>query len=206
MRYSAVFAALFAGYVAAQSGTSSASPPTGTSGISACILQCSMQAAESAGCTNFSDPSCACGNSDFQSAAAQCLAAECTPEEQQAALQLQQALCGSWTGSATGSATPTETETETPTETSSSGSRTATAPASSSSTASVTSRASASSVSRTSSIAQSASSVVASLSSAAASASGSGNSAAALPAFNFATAGIWAAVALGGAAAAQLVL
>ncbi|KAG8742928.1 hypothetical protein FRC10_000716 [Ceratobasidium sp. 414] len=197
MRYSAVLATLFAGYVAAQSSASSAAAPTGTGGISACILQCSMQAAQSAGCASFTDPSCVCSNTDFQTAAAECLQANCTAAEQQAALQLQQQLCGASTGSASGSATPTGT--------SPAASNTATAPASSSS-ASATSRASASSASHASSTSRSASSAISSASSATPSATRSGNSAVALPILDFAAAGIWAAVAFGGAAAAQLVL
>ncbi|KAG8769820.1 hypothetical protein FRC12_004722 [Ceratobasidium sp. 428] len=201
MKYSAVFVAILAGYVAAQggTGTSSALPPAPTN---ACITQCTTQAATDAGCSGITDIECVCSNPDFQASALQCLTDNCTAAEQQQALQLEQQVCGA-SGSATASE-PAETDTEEP---ASSGSATGTAPVTSSPAASssaVTSRASASSVSRTSNAVGSASSVIASASSHAASATGSGNSAASLPVFNFAAAGVWAAVAVGGAAVAQL--
>ncbi|KAL4251300.1 CFEM domain-containing protein [Pleurotus pulmonarius] len=109
---------------------SSASPtssgvaaPTSTAGIPNCVLQCSIQAGTTAGCA-FSDPSCACSTTNgFQDAATACLQA-CTPEEQQAALGLQAALCGAASSgafsdsvSATGSAT-TEAVSSSPSATS----------------------------------------------------------------------------------------
>ncbi|KAF4564437.1 hypothetical protein EYR36_002371 [Pleurotus pulmonarius] len=90
---------------------SSASPtssgvaaPTSTAGIPNCVLQCSIQAGTTAGCA-FSDPSCACSTTNgFQDAATACLQA-CTPEEQQAALGLQAALCGAGGASTSAPAT-----------------------------------------------------------------------------------------------------
>ncbi|KAG9117288.1 hypothetical protein FRC07_007363 [Ceratobasidium sp. 392] len=210
MKYPVVFATLLAGYVAAQSSTASSALPTSTAGASDCIVRCSQQAAtDNCDGESLTDPDCACNNPGFQADALQCLRDNCTPAEQQQALGFQSQLCGaSGSGTATASE-PSETETDTETGTSTG---TATAPLSSSSaasTGSVTSRASGSSVSsvsRTSSIVGHGSSVVASISSTAAAATGSGNGAASLPAFNFAATGAWAAVALGGAAAAQLIL
>ncbi|KAJ8514681.1 hypothetical protein ONZ45_g7812 [Pleurotus djamor] len=105
--------------------TGTATPPTSTDGIPACVLTCSLQAGQAAGCT-FSDPACACSTTNnFQAAAQECLLSQCTPEEQQTALGLQAALCGgeassvipSASDSATGSAT-TEAESETSSSTS----------------------------------------------------------------------------------------
>ncbi|KAG8771508.1 hypothetical protein FRC12_003571 [Ceratobasidium sp. 428] len=201
MKYSTVFVTLLAGYVAAQSGTASSAAPTSTAGLSPCIAECSTQAAQDAGCSSLTDTTCVCTNTDFQSSVVECLQTNC-PDEMAAAMQLQQQICGASSASQTGSATDSEEPTD-------SGSVTS-APATSSpamSSSAMTSRPAVSSISsRASSAVGSASSVIASISSHAASATGSGNSAAALPVFNFAAAGVWAAVAVGGAAAAQLML
>ncbi|KAG8687947.1 hypothetical protein FRC09_013192 [Ceratobasidium sp. 395] len=210
MRCSILFATLFAGYVAAQSPASSAPPPIPTDQVPTCVLQCTTQAASTAGCSSVTDVNCICTSTKFLEAATTCVTSNCSQDDQLAAIQLQSQLCSQATDtSAAPSATATATATPSPSASASgsatrSSSGTATAPASSV-VASASSRAS-SLASHASSAASAASSVVASLSSAAASATGSGNAAAALPVFNFATAGVWAAVALGGAAAAQLVL
>ncbi|KAL4262150.1 hypothetical protein AB1N83_009746, partial [Pleurotus pulmonarius] len=92
-------AALASVSVSAQESSASATGsgvavPTSTAGIPNCVLQCSIQAGATAGCT-FSDPTCACSTTNgFQDAATQCLLQTCTAEEQQAALGLQGALCG----------------------------------------------------------------------------------------------------------------
>ncbi|KAF9492925.1 hypothetical protein BDN71DRAFT_1450887 [Pleurotus eryngii] len=112
-----ILVALIAVSVSAQESSASATgsgvaAPTSTAGIPDCVLQCSIQAGATAGCT-FSDPACACSTTnEFQDAATQCLLQNCTPEEQQAALGLQDALCGAASSgafsdsvSATGSAT-----------------------------------------------------------------------------------------------------
>ncbi|KAG8687991.1 hypothetical protein FRC09_013167 [Ceratobasidium sp. 395] len=213
MKYSVLFATVFASYVAAQSSSSSAQLPIPTDQVPPCVLQCTTQAASTAGCSGIADTGCICNSSDFLQAATGCITTKCTTEEQAAAIQLQSQLCANapTDTSAAPSATATATATATPSPSASasgsatrSSSGTATAPASSV-VASASSRAS-SLASHASSAASAASSVVASLSSAAASATGSGNGATALPVFNLATAGVWAAVALGGAAAAQLAL
>ncbi|KAG8769821.1 hypothetical protein FRC12_004723 [Ceratobasidium sp. 428] len=210
MKCSVLFVALFAGYVAAQSSPSAAEPPIPTDQIPPCIYKCTSDAATAAGCSSNADVNCICTSDKFLTAATQCILSGCSAQDQAAALTLQDQLCAAVTGSsAAPSATATETPTPTPSASASgsatrSSSGTATAPASSV-VASASSRAS-SLASHASSAASAASSVVASLSSAAASATGSGNGAAALPVFNFAIAGVWAVAALGGAAAAQLVL
>ncbi|KAK2464446.1 hypothetical protein APHAL10511_003594 [Amanita phalloides] len=93
----ALVALFFAG-VHAQSGTSttSAAVPTSTSQIPPCVLTCIETGLKSSGgsCTSITDP-CVCTNTKFQQAAAQCLAKNCSAADQQAALQLQQAFCGS---------------------------------------------------------------------------------------------------------------
>ncbi|QRV98064.1 CFEM domain protein [Ceratobasidium sp. AG-Ba] len=192
MKYSVAFAAVFAGFAAAQSGTASA--PIPTSSISPCILTCSQQAASSAGCSSFADISCVCSSQQFQTDAASCITQTC-PDQVQQALGLQQALCGAAGSGSSGIASATATSS-------------ATAPASSSSVASVSSQSSVSgsSTSRVNSATSAASSVLNSISSAVASATNSPNAAAGLPSFNFAAAGLWTAVALGGVAVAQLAL
>ncbi|WWC87366.1 uncharacterized protein L201_002255 [Kwoniella dendrophila CBS 6074] len=61
--------------------------------IPTCVVTCSTQAAAAAGCTSYTDVSCVCTNAAFQNAAGACLIANCTSEEQTAAVSLQSALC-----------------------------------------------------------------------------------------------------------------
>ncbi|QRV98062.1 CFEM domain protein [Ceratobasidium sp. AG-Ba] len=196
MKFSIIFVAAFAGMAAAQS---------------ACVVDCSTQAATSAGCSGMlsTDTECICSNQDFQTAAAECLQSNCTAEEQQQAVQLQQQLCGASSGTATASEpveTDTVSETDSATETDTATdsvepSATATSPVPSI-TASTTPRTSAAATSR----ATSAASVISSASTRAASATTSPNAAVGLASFNFAGASVWTAVALGGVAIAQLLL
>ncbi|KAI7861259.1 hypothetical protein K492DRAFT_139311 [Lichtheimia hyalospora FSU 10163] len=58
-----------------------------------CVLQCVTQAASQGGCSSFTDISCVCTSTEFQSATLQCLTSTCTPEDQQLALSLQQQQC-----------------------------------------------------------------------------------------------------------------
>ncbi|CAE6481085.1 hypothetical protein ACGC1H_005202 [Rhizoctonia solani] len=194
------FAALFAGYAAAQSTTASAAPPISTGDISTCVLTCSTQAATAAGCTGITDVECLCGSSQFQTEALTCLQSQC-PDEVASATALQSQLCGAAGSSSASASAPAETSSAAETESEATGTAStapvsATAPGTTSravTSVAATSRASTSSVSR------SASSV------ASASASAPANNAAVPVIFNLAT-GAWAAAALGGAAVAQLVL
>ncbi|QRV84016.1 CFEM domain protein [Ceratobasidium sp. AG-Ba] len=179
MKYSVAFAAAFAGFAAAQSGTASA--PIPTSSISPCILTCSQQAATSAGCSSFTDLGCVCSSTAFQTAAASCITQQC-PDQVQQALTLQQALCSAAGSGSSGIASATATSS-------------ATAPASSSSVASSRELGHLCCILR-----------LELHLSAVASATNSPNAAAGLPSFNFAAAGLWTAVALGGVAVAQLAL
>ncbi|QRV84015.1 CFEM domain protein [Ceratobasidium sp. AG-Ba] len=102
MKFSVAFAAVLVGFVSAQSsasGTASAAVPSQS--ISSCILQCSNQAASSAGCTSFTDLSCVCTSTKFQTDAGTCIQQKC-PNEMSAATELQKQLCASV--SASGSA------------------------------------------------------------------------------------------------------
>ncbi|KAG5716911.1 hypothetical protein E4T56_gene8528 [Termitomyces sp. T112] len=106
--------------------TSAASEPSASlpAGISPCILSCVTTAAQSVGCT-FTDTSCVCTSTQFQSEAQGCLQANCTAQDLQAALALQAQECGSIgatpsgsssgtvTGSATTEATASSTEVST---------------------------------------------------------------------------------------------
>ncbi|KAF8756613.1 hypothetical protein RHS01_04353 [Rhizoctonia solani] len=86
------FAALFAAYAAAQTTTSSATPPVSTGDISPCVLTCSTQAATSAGCTGITDSQC--------------------PDEVASATALQSQLCGAAGSGSSTAPTASETETE----------------------------------------------------------------------------------------------
>ncbi|KAI1784984.1 hypothetical protein LXA43DRAFT_171604 [Ganoderma leucocontextum] len=91
--------------VHAQSSTSgSAAAPTATTGLSPCILQCTTQAASSAGCSSVTDISCVCSNTKFQQAALTCLQQSCTAAEVQAAMALQAQECGSASSAASSGA------------------------------------------------------------------------------------------------------
>ncbi|KAH8089206.1 hypothetical protein HD553DRAFT_305370 [Filobasidium floriforme] len=80
---------------------------------SQCVLTCSQQAATTAGCTSFADPSCVCTNVAFQNAAQQCLVANCTAEEQAQALSLQATLCPNGAVSGVSSIIPSSILTQT---------------------------------------------------------------------------------------------
>ncbi|KAI0253623.1 hypothetical protein BJV78DRAFT_1280695 [Lactifluus subvellereus] len=77
-------------------------------GLDTCILTCLQNASKASGsCADFTNLSCVCTNTVFQTGVASCLQTNCTTQDQQTALQLQQQQCGSAsTGSAkTASAT-----------------------------------------------------------------------------------------------------
>ncbi|QRV98066.1 CFEM domain protein [Ceratobasidium sp. AG-Ba] len=193
MKYTVLFAAVFASLAAAQ-GTNTASAPAPTPSLSACVLDCITQAAAS-------DTQCVCTNQDFQAAIGGCLGNNCTSQQQQEAIDLRAQVCDGISGSA--SPTLTGSTSGTPVTGS------ATAPVSSSPSASPTSLSSVSrfsSSSRVSSFASSASSVANSITSSVASATGSPNAAIGVPSFDFAAAGLWTGIALGGVAVAQFAL
>ncbi|QRW12652.1 CFEM domain protein [Ceratobasidium sp. AG-Ba] len=193
MKYTVLLAAVFVGLAAAQ-GTSSASAPAPTPSVSACVLDCITQAV-------LDYTQCVCTNQDFQAAIGECLGNDCTGQQQQEAIDLRAQVCDGISGSAT----PTLTGSTSGTPVTGS----ATAPVLSSPSASPTSLSSVSrlsSSSRVSSFASSASSVVNSITSGVASATGSPNAAIGVPSFDFAAAGLWTGIALGGMAVAQLAL
>ncbi|TFK77882.1 hypothetical protein K466DRAFT_668591 [Polyporus arcularius HHB13444] len=74
MKFSALVltVAAAAAAVHAQSSTDSSAAPTSTSGLTPCILTCLQQSASANGCPNFTDVSCLCSNTQFQSAARSC--------------------------------------------------------------------------------------------------------------------------------------
>ncbi|KAG6907070.1 hypothetical protein DXG01_010678 [Tephrocybe rancida] len=94
----------------AQSGTQSstaAEPSTALPpGISQCVLGCIQPAAQSIGCA-ITDFPCVCASAAFLDAATNCLQAQCTDDDIDAALALQAQECGATTSSSsvTGSAT-----------------------------------------------------------------------------------------------------
>ncbi|OJA19755.1 hypothetical protein AZE42_06786 [Rhizopogon vesiculosus] len=91
-------AAALAVYAQTPTTSGDASVP---SGLTTCIVDCSTQAAASAGCTSFSDLPCVCTSTTFQTAAGACLQANCTAAEVQSATQLQTAECASLSSNAT---------------------------------------------------------------------------------------------------------
>ncbi|KAH9055383.1 hypothetical protein EDB87DRAFT_1641557 [Lactarius vividus] len=99
----------------------------GVSAQDACIITCLQQSLSPSTCTSYTDLTCVCSNKAFQSASAACLNANCTTADQQAALELQQAECGSGSTSTSGSGTSSTSP-----HASSSSSSTASTPSSSS--------------------------------------------------------------------------
>ncbi|KAH9066000.1 hypothetical protein EDB83DRAFT_2315020 [Lactarius deliciosus] len=67
----------------------------GVSAQDACIIGCLQQSLSPSTCTSYTDLTCVCSNKAFQSASAACLNANCTTADQQSALELQLAECGS---------------------------------------------------------------------------------------------------------------
>ncbi|KAF8637442.1 hypothetical protein AX17_002807 [Amanita inopinata Kibby_2008] len=72
--------------------TGSGAAPTSTASIPKCVLDCVMSAS-TPDCQSFTDP-CVCTSMAFQQAAGQCLTSKCSQADQQAAMQLQQQVCG----------------------------------------------------------------------------------------------------------------
>ncbi|KIL63774.1 hypothetical protein M378DRAFT_11867 [Amanita muscaria Koide BX008] len=82
---------------------------------SQCIVGCSHAALGSAtnkSCKAITDR-CVCTDVGFQTAAGQCLQKNCTTQDQQAAKQLQNALCGNTTTNSTGGTNSTSSASQT---------------------------------------------------------------------------------------------
>ncbi|KAF8472413.1 hypothetical protein DFH94DRAFT_696199 [Russula ochroleuca] len=60
----------------------------------ACVLACVQEGLANSTCSSFTDLNCVCNSTSFKQTAANCLTANCTTADQQAALQLQQQECG----------------------------------------------------------------------------------------------------------------
>ncbi|KAL4078998.1 hypothetical protein J3A83DRAFT_4367719 [Scleroderma citrinum] len=97
--------------VQAQSGTETSTAAAASTSLSACLLQCVTTAAQSAGCSSFTDLACVCTSSSFQTAASQCLQANCTAADLQTGLTLAQQECASYTVSGTPESTVAATTT-----------------------------------------------------------------------------------------------
>ncbi|KAI0264207.1 hypothetical protein BC834DRAFT_970929 [Gloeopeniophorella convolvens] len=88
-------------FTVAAVGVSAQSSSGLPSGIDSCVLGCLSSAQGPNTCASFTDVTCVCSNSAFQSAATQCLQSKCTSQDQQAALTLQQQQCAAVSSSAT---------------------------------------------------------------------------------------------------------
>ncbi|KAI6029054.1 hypothetical protein PISMIDRAFT_676869 [Pisolithus microcarpus 441] len=115
----------------AQSSTATASAASSTPSLSPCLLNCVTSAASAAGCSSFTDLTCVCSSTTFQSEAGACLTANCTTTDIQTAQALEQQECASVTvsGSATasGSTAASSATATSPSKTSSAASGTSTA-------------------------------------------------------------------------------
>ncbi|KAI5892097.1 uncharacterized protein SCHCODRAFT_02625300 [Schizophyllum commune H4-8] len=111
MKFAPIALLVFATAALAQDSTSAATSAaaTSTAGISACILQCSSDAASSNGCSSITDLQCVCTSASFQDDAKSCLQDNCTEEEQQTALQLQAAECAAIGGTSESGSAATST-------------------------------------------------------------------------------------------------
>ncbi|KAG2073248.1 hypothetical protein BDR04DRAFT_1010931 [Suillus decipiens] len=85
--------------VNAQSGTvtSGSAVPTASGAVSPCILACSTQAAAQSDCISYTNLTCVCSSTAFQTAAGTCLQANCTAAEVAQANALQQDECATRT-------------------------------------------------------------------------------------------------------------
>ncbi|KAH7920558.1 hypothetical protein BV22DRAFT_1132975 [Leucogyrophana mollusca] len=106
-----ILLAVFATALAAQAQSTTSSAPASQSSLPSsltpCILSCVTQAASSGGCSSFTDISCVCTSTAFQSAALSCLQANCTSAEVSAATQLQQTECAGVSSGSSGAASAT---------------------------------------------------------------------------------------------------
>ncbi|KAI8886907.1 hypothetical protein K501DRAFT_176437 [Backusella circina FSU 941] len=64
-----------------------------TAEITPCIENCMATAANSAGCSGFSDGACVCTSVTFQTQESQCLQANCSPKEAQDGILLMNRMC-----------------------------------------------------------------------------------------------------------------
>jgi hypothetical protein len=90
----------------------------------ACTLTCVQAGLANSTCAAFTDINCICKSTSFQQTAANCLVANCTAADQQAALELQKQECGTSSGNIT---SPASNSTSSPASTSTSKSSGATA-------------------------------------------------------------------------------
>ncbi|KAG1774607.1 hypothetical protein EV702DRAFT_519668 [Suillus placidus] len=93
-------AAALAANAQAVTTTSDAAAAT-PSGVTECIVSCSTQAAAAGGCSSYTDLSCVCTSTAFQTAASACLQANCTAAELAEALSLQKTECAAFSGNST---------------------------------------------------------------------------------------------------------
>ncbi|KAF8328742.1 hypothetical protein F5887DRAFT_985365 [Amanita rubescens] len=91
-----VLVAILADVVHAQTETDTAAAPTSTSQIPQCVLTCLESALQSTNgaCTSIVD-SCVCTNTTYQQSAMACLTSKCSASDTAAAIQLENAVCGS---------------------------------------------------------------------------------------------------------------
>ncbi|TRM64816.1 hypothetical protein BD626DRAFT_489979 [Schizophyllum amplum] len=139
----ALFALATAALAQSSTSTASSAAASSTAGISACILQCSSDAASTNGCSSVTDLQCMCTSSGFQNDAASCMQENCTEAEMEAALQLQATECAAIASSASDTASaPTATSsgsvTSSGTQTSSDSASSSTGPSSAEPSASAT--------------------------------------------------------------------
>ncbi|KAG9095889.1 hypothetical protein FS749_009526 [Ceratobasidium sp. UAMH 11750] len=81
MKFSFALVALFAGYVLAAD-------------IPPCVDSCSKEAAASSGCGDGQSKACVCDSEPFNKAAESCITGKCSIDDQIAALNLKNQLCG----------------------------------------------------------------------------------------------------------------
>jgi len=98
----------------------------GVSAQDTCILNCLQSSLSSSTCTSYTDLTCVCSNTAFQTAAETCLKASCTAADQATALQLQEAECGSSSSNSSSNSTSSKASSATSTSTSTSASSTST--------------------------------------------------------------------------------
>ncbi|KAI6117781.1 hypothetical protein EDD17DRAFT_920138 [Pisolithus thermaeus] len=126
-----VAASALAVHAQSTTATATASASSSTPSLSPCLLNCVTTAASAAGCSSFTDLSCVCTSTTFQSEAGACLTANCTTTDVQTAQALEQQECASITASgsatASGTATASTASATSPSKTSSVASGTSTA-------------------------------------------------------------------------------
>ncbi|KAF9265525.1 hypothetical protein L218DRAFT_942880 [Marasmius fiardii PR-910] len=72
--------------------------PQGQTGTQ-CIMTCATNSLTAGGCNSLADVNCLCNSAQYQTAVLNCLQANCTPDEVQMAMEMQQQQCASVSGS-----------------------------------------------------------------------------------------------------------